>query len=228
MTEQGLGSLGCPIRIGADDLRQAAELLERVTLGDPLRTEHDVDPAASLGEVLGDVFGRARVDGAAQDDEGPVPEMRRDLVDGALEDGHRRAEELVDRRADDDDHGLGPIQDRRIVGQLEPTGRQELGEERVGTRLEERHPAGLDHLDGPGVRVEDPDPKARLGEHEAQRQTDVTAAAEHHDIKIVQGFGALLWQTKGSRSGGGEGSTQSPGATIANGSSGRAMMTTAP
>ena len=54
-------------------------------------------------EVLGHVLGRARVDRAAQDDQRAVAEVRRDLVDGPLEDRHRRAEELVDRRADDDD-----------------------------------------------------------------------------------------------------------------------------
>ena len=53
--------------------------------------------AAALGQVLGDVAGRARVDRAAQDDEGAVAQVRRDLVDGLLEDRHRRPEELVDR-----------------------------------------------------------------------------------------------------------------------------------
>ena len=38
--------------VRADDLRQRVELLERVALGDPLRAERDVDPAAALGEVL--------------------------------------------------------------------------------------------------------------------------------------------------------------------------------
>ena len=53
--------------------------------------------AAAGGEVLGDVGGRARVDGAAQDDERAVAEVRGDLVDRPLEDRHRRPEELVDR-----------------------------------------------------------------------------------------------------------------------------------
>ena len=49
------------------------------------------------GEVLGDVGGGARVDRAPQDDQRAVAEVRRDLVDGLLEDRHRGAEELVDR-----------------------------------------------------------------------------------------------------------------------------------
>ena len=39
-----------------------------MALGDPLRAEHDIDTAATLGEVLRDVLGRARVDRAAHDD----------------------------------------------------------------------------------------------------------------------------------------------------------------
>ena len=35
--------LGRAVVVGADDLRQRVELLERVALGDPLRAEGDVD-----------------------------------------------------------------------------------------------------------------------------------------------------------------------------------------
>ena len=110
--------------VRADDLRQRVELLERVALGDPLRAERDVDAAAALGEVLGDVAGRARVDGAPQDDQGAVAEVRRDLVDGLLEDRHRRAEELVDRRADDDHEVVGPLDHRAVRAEREPAGRR--------------------------------------------------------------------------------------------------------
>ena len=55
-------------RVGADDLGQAAELLERVAFGDPLGAEHDVDAAAAVGQVLGHVLGRARIDRAPEDD----------------------------------------------------------------------------------------------------------------------------------------------------------------
>ena len=76
--------------------------------------------------MLGDVRGGARVDGAPQDDQRAVAEVRRDLLDGPLEDGHRRPEELVDRRADDDDDLIRPVQDLAVGAQLEPAGRQEL------------------------------------------------------------------------------------------------------
>ena len=196
MAEQRLGPLGGVVRIGPDDLGQAAELLERVTFGDPLGAEDDVDPVATVGQVLGDVLGRARVDGASEHDQRAVPEVRRDLVDGSLEDRHRRPEELVDRGTDHHDHGIGPVQDRGVIGQLEATGGQQLGQEHVGACLEERHPAGLDRVQGLSIGVEDPDAEAGLGEHQAERQTNVATAAEHDDVKIVQGYWALLWQTR--------------------------------
>ena len=51
---------GGRVGVRADDLRQRVQLFERVALGDPLGAERDVDPAAAIGEVLGDVAGRAR------------------------------------------------------------------------------------------------------------------------------------------------------------------------
>ena len=96
--EQRLGAVAGRAGVSAPTIwGRRVELLERVALGDPLRAERDVDAAAALREGCGDVRGRARVDGAAQDDEGAVAEVRRDLVDRPLEDAHRRAEELVDR-----------------------------------------------------------------------------------------------------------------------------------
>ena len=41
---------------------------------------------------------RARIDRAPEDDQGPWPEVRGDLVDAVLEGRHRRPQELVDRR----------------------------------------------------------------------------------------------------------------------------------
>ena len=170
--------------VRADDLRQRVELLERVALGDPLRAERHVDPRAALGEMLRDVLGRARVDGAAQDDEGAVAEVRRDLVDGLLEDRHRRAEELVDRRADDDDELLGPFDHRAVRAEAEPAGREDLAQQLVGAVLHERHLAGGDPVEGRLVRVVDADAQAGLGEGEAQGQADVAAAAEDDDVEV--------------------------------------------
>ena len=189
VAEQRGRALGGAVVVGADDLGQRVELLERVALGDPLRAERDVDGAAALGQVLGDVAGRARVDGAAQGDQGAVAQVRRDLVDGLLEDRHRRAEELVDRRADDDDEVVRPLDHRAVGAEREPAGRQDLAQQLVGAGLEERHLAGGDPVERGLVGVVDADAQAGLGEGEAQRQADMAAAAEDDDVEIRGSFG---------------------------------------
>ena len=131
---------GRDVVVGADDLRQGVELLERVALGDPLGAEGDVDRAPRSARCCGDVDGRSGIDGAAEHDEGAVAEMRRDLVDRLLEDRHRRAEELVDRGADDD-HESASV--RSIIDAVRPEGeaarRQDLAQQLVGAVLHERH-----------------------------------------------------------------------------------------
>ena len=112
--------------------------------------------------------------------------MRGDLVDGLLEDRHRRPEELVDRRADDDDELLGPLDHRAVGAELEATGRQDA-QELLGAGLHERHLAGGDAVEGRLVRVVDADAQAGLGEGEAEGQADVAAAAEHDDIEVWGG-----------------------------------------
>jgi hypothetical protein len=93
--------------VGADDLGQRPELLQGVPLRDPLGAEGDVDVTAPIGEGLGDVGGRPRIYGAAKDHEGTVAQVRGNLFHGPLKEGHRRAEELVHRRPDDDHEGVG-------------------------------------------------------------------------------------------------------------------------
>ena len=170
--------------VGADDLGQRPELLESVALGDPLRAEGDVDAAAAVGERLGDVGGGPRVDGAAQDNERAVAEVRRDLLDGPLEEGHRRAEELVDRRPDDDDEASARP---TIAGSAEssrrPVGRTSA-QQLVGATLAERHLPAPDPLQRGRVRVEDAHPQTARREGEAQREADVAAAAQDDEVEI--------------------------------------------
>ena len=94
--------------VGADDLRQRAELLERVALGDPLRAEGDVDAAAALREVPARRTrwcpGRPCCAGRPACRRGGAGAI---CVDRLLEERHRRAQELVDRRPDDDDERVG-------------------------------------------------------------------------------------------------------------------------
>ena len=187
--EQLARPVGRAVVVGADDLGQRVELLERVALGDPLRAERDVDGAAALGQVLGDVAGRARVDGAAKRDQGALAQVRRDLVDRLLEDRHRRSQELVDRRADDDDEVVRPLDHRAARAERQPTGGQDLAQQLVGTGLEERHLAGGDPVERGLVGVVDADPQAGLGEGEAQGQADMAAATEDDDVEIRGPFG---------------------------------------
>ena len=111
--------------------------------------------------------------------------MRRDLVHGPLEDRHRRAQELVDRRPDDDDQLVCPGDHRAVGPELEPAGWQELAQQLVGAGLEERHLAAADPVERPLVGVVDPDPQPRLGEGKAQREADMPAAAEDHDVELL-------------------------------------------
>ena len=59
-------------------------------------------------------LGRAGIDRRAHDDKRAVADMRRDLLhDRGVEDRHRRVQELVDGRADDDDDRLGAPREER-------------------------------------------------------------------------------------------------------------------
>ena len=155
-----------------------------MALGDPLRAERQVHLEAARGEVLGDVGGGPRVDGAPEDDQRAAAKVRGDLLDGPLEHRHRRAEELVDRRADHDDDLIRPRRISRRRGQLEPAGRQDAGQQLVGAVLAERHLARGDPVEGRLARVVDADSQARVGEREAERQADMATAPEDDEVEI--------------------------------------------
>ena len=89
--------------------------------------------------MLPDEARRARIDRAPQDNQRAVPEMRRDLVDGLLEDRHRGSQEFVDRRSNDDDQLVGAADHLRVRAELQPACRKELAKQLVGAVLEERH-----------------------------------------------------------------------------------------
>ena len=65
--------------------------------------------------------------------------MRRDLVDGLLEDRHRRSQEFVDRRSNDHDQLVGAADHLGVGSQLQPAGRKELAKQLVRAILEEWH-----------------------------------------------------------------------------------------
>ena len=104
------------------------------------------------------------IDRASEDDEGTVAKMRRDLVDHPLEDRHGWAEELVHRRPDHDDQGLGAFDDRAVRPELEAPGGEDLPKQLVGAGLEERHVAGGDPVQRGLARVVDADTQAGIGQ----------------------------------------------------------------
>src|ERR1035437_495497 len=68
IAEQLLRAIAGRIVVRTHYLRQAGQLLQRVPLGDPLRTECDLNVARSGLEGAGYVFARSGVDRASEDD----------------------------------------------------------------------------------------------------------------------------------------------------------------
>jgi hypothetical protein len=112
--------------------------------------------------------------------------VRGNLVDRSLEDGHGWPQELVDRRADDNDQLVRPANHLRASTEFEPSGWEDVREEPVGTVLEKWHLAAADPVERQLVRVIDPDMKAGIGQREAQGKADMAAAAKDDDVKITE------------------------------------------
>ena len=175
------------VTVRADDLWQALELLEGVALGDALRAAGDVDLDAALPEHPRNSLGRARVHRRAHDHERAIADMRRHLVDDTVEERHRRIEELVNGRANHDDHDGRAAQRRWVARQREPLGRQDPGEQLFGASLHERHLAAFYARDGLLVDVVDAHPQTRVGKCQRERQTDVAAAADNAHVGRLGG-----------------------------------------
>ena len=122
-SEERFGALTSARVIGTDDLRQRMQLFQSVPFRDALGTERDIHPATARSQMLPNEARRTRIDRASQDDERAVPEVRRDLVDGLLEDGHRGSQEFVDRRSNDDDQLVGAADHLGIGAELQPARR---------------------------------------------------------------------------------------------------------
>ena len=96
---------------------------------------------------------------------------------------HAVSESEVQRGADDHDDGLGSGGDARIGGGPEATAGQGLAQHLGALGLLEGHDARHDLVDD-GLRdVIGGDRQATFGEGDAEREPDVTAAADHDDIE---------------------------------------------
>lgn len=96
----------------------------------------------------------------------------------------RRVEELVDWRADYDNHDRSPVEHLELARKLEPAGRQDLGEKLGSARFEEGHLAEPDPLERGLGNVKDADPQAGLGEGQAQRQPNMSPATEDDEVEL--------------------------------------------
>ena len=92
-------------------------------------------------------------------------------------------EVLVDRRADDDDDVLGVRDHRRVRGGPKLTSRHGFGQGGLAAGLRERQAAGSNLRDGGRVQVEGTHSQARVGECDAERQADMTAATHHDHVE---------------------------------------------
>ena len=185
--EEAARLLETAVRRRADQLRQAADLLQRVPLRNSLRTEDHlhVEPRRPQPPLHG--LRRAGEDCRPQDDKAAVAKVRHQVVQDAVEHTNRWVHELVDWRADDKDHRVGSGQQAGIRRQLEAAAGQDLLEEGLRPVLQERHTARADLGDLGGVDIVDPDPVAAVRQRERKRQADVAAAADDDDVQGVHG-----------------------------------------
>ena len=77
--EETRGAVCRDVVVGADDLGQAAQLLERMAFENSLGAHRDIDALARGTECLGHQLGRARKDGAAEDHERAVLDVGHEL-----------------------------------------------------------------------------------------------------------------------------------------------------
>ena len=92
--------------------------------------------------------------------------MRDEVVDDPIEDANRRVHELVDGGADDQDHGVRPLQQSWVGRELEQSGGKQPLQQFFRPVLEERDAAGSDLLDLDPIDVVDADFVPAVGERE--------------------------------------------------------------
>ena len=106
--EERTGARTRDLGIGADDLGEARELVERVPLDDPLWAHGDVRLYTLLMQLSREPFRRPGIHRAAQHDESALRDVGAQIADRAAERREIRIQELVDRRSDDDDDRTRP------------------------------------------------------------------------------------------------------------------------
>ncbi len=94
-------------------------------------------------------------------------------------------EELVDRRADGDDHRPAGRDFVGGVGEHQPLGGERLGEHRFRAALDERQLAAFERVERCAVEVVDVDAQAGFGQRQHQRNADMAGTADHRHVGVL-------------------------------------------
>ena len=137
-----------------------------------------------------DPVGGAGKERRAQDQKLAVAHVRQQRVDAILDDAADRIEELVDRRADGDDHRALGRNLAGLAGEEQPLVGQRLGQQFVGAALDERHAARPQRVERIGVEVVDVDGQSLGRERQHQRHADMAGAADHGQVGGLRGHRA--------------------------------------
>jgi hypothetical protein len=97
-----------------------------------------------------------------------------------------RIVELVDRRADGDDHRSGDRDVRRRRCEHQPVTLERSREQGVSAILDERQSARLQCLEHVAIDVVHVDAKARLGKSKHQGDADMAAATDNGQVGRVE------------------------------------------
>ena len=95
---------------------------------------------------------------------------------------HRRIQEFVDRRADDDHHMPARRTSSGSKGHLQSTGLEDGRQEGICAVLDERHLGPRDLSEDWRRDVIDAHSQASVGKGQAQRETDMPRAANHDHV----------------------------------------------
>src|SRR4051812_33404060 len=181
--EERRGPLASPRAGSRDDLRQVPDLLDRESLGHPLRAESEIDPGNVLVEPAREEIGGAGIDGGAQDEELLRPEMCLEAADDREQRIEPRVQVLVDPGADHANHDLRVADPTRVGGRFEVLADVEA-EQFLRAALHESDLAASYSFHRRGVDIDDGYLAAFGGEHASEGESHVAAPPEHGNAVV--------------------------------------------
>jgi hypothetical protein len=185
--EQRLGPQNAVFAEAGDDLRQLGQLLHREAFGDALGAEGDLDVLAPAAQPVADLLADPREDGAAQDEELSVAQVRQVALQHRSHRVELGVQVTIDRRADDDHHRVGLRDGSGVERERELAGLQGPLQRLFRSLFLERHLPVADGAHRRRVDVERADRGAAIGQRDRQRQPDVAESADD-DRVVLHGF----------------------------------------